>query len=124
MQCTNYTKCIQMLIVSHVVIDVCFLYTKQLYILYFFNFCANNDDVLRSTFASFQNFRTSFCMFKTIYKQSYIKNFIICSNIFNFLIAIFFTEIFFKTCFLTYCLLELKSFVLNLNIIFSSENKR
>ena len=55
MQCTNYTKCIQMLIVSHVVIDVCFLYTKQLYILYFFNFCANNDDNHFRIFSKFQD---------------------------------------------------------------------
>ena len=48
-QCTNYTKCMQMLIEAT---DVCFLYMQKLCILYFSNFCISKDAIFHSIFAT------------------------------------------------------------------------
>ena len=97
-QCTNYTKCMQMLITSYMATDVCFLYIQKLYILYFLNFRISNDAFFHSIFASLQNFRTSFFIFKKIQQWICIKKvFIINLIYFNFInyILTFFTGFFF-----------------------------
>ena len=48
--CTNYTKCIQILIesYSYAAADIYFLYIQKRYILYFWDFRINNDAIVHS----------------------------------------------------------------------------
>ena len=47
-QCTNYTKCLQILIESYMLLMRYVFSIQNLYILYFSNFCVNMDAIFRS----------------------------------------------------------------------------
>ena len=113
-QCTNCTKCIQMLIDSYMQLPM--------YVFYIYK---------NSTFFTFQIFALATMWSSTLFLQlckisgsvsSYSKRYtdefilLIYSVLIKFISIIiiikFFIYIFFKLCSLTYCLLKLKSFML------------
>ena len=53
--------------------DVCFLYIQKLYILYFSNFCINNETT-PFYFATLWNFKTNLSTFKKVQRWIYIIN--------------------------------------------------
>ena len=97
-QCTNYTKCMKMLIESYVLLLMYDLCIQDPNILYFSNFCFNNDAIFRAILQLCKILGPMFSYSKRFTDESILSIYLVLIQFISILIFLFFFLYIFSKC--------------------------